>query len=842
MNKIIKTLTGFRSSATYEGSDFQGLYERLLTSQNPREFEDKDKLKLLKWAIIFCNQDYQEARKLGYRIVVRYASLFNDYLPLYDVALYEGFMPVAKFIEANFFDNNRTDERFLNSYISSYLDNFKDKASGKDIYLSLGQKRLVDFSASVESDSLVVAPTSYGKSEMIVSKVIQHSDERTCIIVPTKALLSQTKKRLLATTEVVEGYQRIITHPEMYKPDEKKFLAVLTQERLLRLMQQADDALIDNLMVDEAHSLLDGGNRAELLLQVIFILRKRNPKIKVHFFTPFLVDASSIETKYSNLSIQAARSNEFIKVQRYFLYNHNEDKKLSLYDQFTNSHIHMANLECDDLEFIHRSKALKNILYANKPRDIEDVAQRILPLCEDVDLSEGANGEFQYAYKAISEYLDPEYNLLKCIKKGVVYHHGRVPEIIRLYVEQIFSKHQGFQFIATTSTLLEGVNIPAEKIFLLSVKKGRSHLSKSDFQNLTGRICRFSEVFAKNHGRLNMLEPEIYIINGRYASKNFNPYSFLEKKAKITPNDKDEVNNILLKNPETKEEREQERHALEYVENIEAGSVDIGGRTDIRYVNSDVAKSCFKNNIYEFDIHQFESELEIKHEAIKEKGVIDDVHALMEAIVEIFIDIVDREDNKKRADHYDLTRLRNPAAQNFYSFLLEWRMKGSSYKKLISDFTWYWKEKEKQGDYKVYVGATWGEVKRNEDDFVNRYIDLRTKNKSQRVNLAILRIKDEQDFIEFNILKYVEILNDLSLLEESFYENIKYGSSDKRIICMLKNGFSLELAKVLIDSIYGEYISFDLGKDEVTIKKEAISVMEDNDENKVLIFELGFHI
>lgn len=541
MNNIIKTLNGFRTTSTYEGSDFQKLYERLLISKDSEEFTDDERSMLLKWSIVFCSQSFIEVRKLGYRIVVRYANLFKDYYPLYDIALHEGFIPVAKYIESNFLDKDRTEEHFFNSFISSFLDNFKDRAGGRNIYLSLGQKKLVNFSESTETDTLIVAPTSYGKSEMIVSKVIQNLGKRTCIIVPTKALLAQTKKRLLENDAVVDGYKRIITHPEMFKPDDDEFLAVLTQERLLRLMQQTGDVLIDHLMVDEAHGLIDAGNRAELLLQVILILRKRNPNIKINFFTPFLVDSSSIETKYSDLSVQAERSNEFIKIQRYFLYNYRENKVLSLYDQFTDKHINFASLECDDLEFIHKYKASKNILYANKPRDIEDVALRILPECNDVDLSDGASGEFQDAYKAISEYLDPEYNLLKCIKKGVVYHHGRVPEIIRLYIEQLFSKHQGFQFIATTSTLLEGVNIPAEKIFLLSVKKGRSHLSKSNFQNLTGRVCRFSEVFSDKRDDLKMLEPEIYIINGRYASKDFQPHSFLEKKAKITTKDKDDV-------------------------------------------------------------------------------------------------------------------------------------------------------------------------------------------------------------------------------------------------------------------------------------------------------------
>lgn len=85
----------------------------------------------------------------------------------------------------------------------------------------------------------------------------------------------------------------------------------------------------------------------------------------------------------------------------------------------------------------------------------------------------------------------PEYNLLKCIKNGVVYHHGGMPEVIRLYVENIFTKVPELQFIVTNSTLLEGVNIPAEKMFLLTTAIGNRNLRKSEFKNLIGRICTY---------------------------------------------------------------------------------------------------------------------------------------------------------------------------------------------------------------------------------------------------------------------------------------------------------------------------------------------------------------
>ena len=433
--------------------------------------------------------------------------------------------------------------------------------------------------------------------------------------------------------------------------------------------------------------------------------------------------------------------------------------------------------------------------------------------------------------------------MLKCIKRGVVYHHGRVPEIIRLYVEKMFSKHKGFEFIATTSTLLEGVNIPAEKIFLLSIKKGRRHLTKSNFNNLTGRVCRFSEIFSSSGGHLGMLEPEIYLLNCKYSPKDFKPEVFLEKKAKVTANDKDEIKNILLKEPETKEEEIKELEALEYVENIEKGCINTEKNVKIRYVESDIAKYCFKNNIHEFNIHDYEKELVKRFEFIKEKGTINDVNTLLAAITKIFIEIIDLQTDKQKRSYYELLRLKNISAQNFYSFFLDWRMSGSSYSKMVSAILYYWRTKqEEEFNYKVYVGTAWGETKRDEADFVERYIDLSIKNKAQKINMAILKIKDEQDFVEFNILKFIEVLNDLGLLDENFYEKIKYGSADKNIICMLKNGISMELAKILNKAKYSKFLNLNLEKDNIIIDENIILVMEGNKENKILIFELSFHV
>ena len=161
---------------------------------------------------------------------------------------------------------------------------------------------------------------------------------------------------------------------------------------------------------------------------------------------------------------------------------------------------------------------------------------------------------------------------------------------------------------------------------------------------------------------------------------------------------------------------------------------------------------------------------------------------------------------------------------------------------MIKHFLEYWKRKISNKDFIGYVGLTWGEVKRDPNDRHNLYINLQHKDDSDLVNLAIVKIKEEQDFIENHIIKYLEILHDLELIDNRFYEKVKYGSNDIRIITMLKNGFSADLANILIGSIYEKYITFNFETETLHIDKDIIHCLEENNVNDLFIFELKFHI
>ena len=128
----------------------------------------------------------------------------------------------------------------------------------------------------------------------------------------------------------------------------------------------------------------------------------------------------------------------------------------------------------------------------NKPKDIE--------LFIDIIIKENKKNSVQKIEEAcrnIAEYVHPEYRMIKALQRGVIYHHGAVPEPILLYVEKLYAEIESIQYVVTSSTLLEGVNLPADKMFLLDNKKGNGNLNPSDFKNLIGRVCRFSQIFRK---------------------------------------------------------------------------------------------------------------------------------------------------------------------------------------------------------------------------------------------------------------------------------------------------------------------------------------------------------
>lgn len=802
--------------AKIRNTDFASLYDRFVVGE---KLSQKQYEILLAIAICFTNADDINVQQLGYRIVVEYCNQTNDYIPLYEIAVNKGLYPVSKFIEQHYVDD------FKRNFFTEWNDAFTEQYVSGEICRSEQQNSLVHFFESKKDNTVsVIAPTSYGKSELIISAVKEYAGKRICILTSTKALLIQTKKRVQQISKGI--FPKIVVHPEMYNPNDPSCLAVLTQERLLRIFKKDPHLSFDCIIVDEAHEMLEDDSRSRNLANVIIVAQKRNPEVAFKFLTPFLVDSTNLKARYTTYDIEGFKVSEYIKTEKYFLCDLRNHTGLKLYDQFLNKYLPISdnrNLGFEE-DVVKAYSAGKNIIYLNKPTDIEKFALALADVLPEVD-----SKLIQTACDNISEYLQPQYNLLACLRKGIIYHHGSVPDAIRIYIEDLYKKDDAVRYVITSSTLLSGVNLPAERMFVLDNKRGRSNLSHDSFKNLVGRVCRFSEIFSHETGNLHRLEPQIYLVFGKYFAQNANCENFLRNVAKVEQNYKDAVDNVLLSEAKiTADNEEKLRQASEFIENYENGVVE---DYQERYTNTVAGKACIMNGITEFDVFAYEVTIQQQVDAYQGESLkISDSNTLLETINELFIQHLP--DNGAGS----LKRLENKEARKFYSMMFEWRVKNKSYAEMISLFVGYWHQLyKKDRNVMVYVGK-WGDVKRPGSN-VARYTKFVGKNRTQVVNLAIVRIKEEQDFIDNTLIKYVEVLHDLDLIEDGFYAQIKYGTDDERTICLIKNGLSLSSAMLLIKK-YGDHIQIDIPASTVVYGENLVAEMIKAEENQIQIYEI----
>lgn len=812
MSKYDLTLTKIRRAK--EESSFSDTYSKFLLGN---QLTNDEIFYLLKTAILFINSDEQIIERLGYRIILHYSNSYKDYKPLYDLSVLNDFVPVSKFIERKFFSADKVLHGFSSTLLSAYQENFKNNIND-GYYRSLGQLQLYSFAKNTDNVA-IVAPTSYGKSEMMRTKIRDHLDQKVCIIVPSKALLAQTKSLLVQDQIIREGFEKVVTHPEMYR-GEQNFLAVFTQERLLKFIQDNKELSLDLVMIDEAHNILEKDHRAVLLVQVLLMLKARNQNMVVNYFTPFLADTSNLRVVNKDFGVRGKKTLENMKVEMFYGYDFRSAEGLFLYDQFMDKKILMNVQYEDEFELIEHKAGRKNILYLNRPKHAEEVALMLSQRLENIRLT----NRLRKVIESISELVHPNYNLITALRKGVLYHHGAVPDIVRLYIEDVFEKTESLRYMVTTSTLLEGINIPAEKMFILSPEKTPGYLTSAQFKNLIGRVCRFREVFNSSTGSLSGLEPEIYTCGiERYSRDTFTPFSFYNERANVSKEISDKVTNPLLENSVNTETRQE---TLEYMENMQPGS---SGLEDVAGPETDLGRMCYEHNVYDFSIIQNETIINENLESYRENNdsVIDNAESLMGAIYQVFINRVELSD-----DSDNIARLRDhQQARNFYRMFIDWRSRGTVYSVMINNFINHWNNIQDD----VYIGKTWGEKKRG-GGFRNLYVDMTQKSNEQKINLAIAKIKEEQDFVDFHIMKYVEVLNALELIDESFYDRVKYGTTNERIICLLKNGFSLDLARRLVEN-YGELIEFNLERDTLSYNEALVEAMRENNENEILIFE-----
>ena len=313
----------------------------------------------------------------------------------------------------------------------------------------------------LDGDSVILsAPTSFGKSKIIDAVIASRKFRNIAVIVPTLALIDETRRRL---SQFADRY-KIVTHLSQCPSDSNIF--VFTAERAVAYDQFP---VIDFFVIDEFYKLgaisVDE-DRTVALNQALYKLLKYNGQFyllgpNIHHIPDGLESAYRCffyPTRYSTVVT------EQIMVPG------------------RGNGIHRLVTLCQRLNE-------PTLIFCKSPARVNEVAHALIEAGVGVDAP-----ELQPAADWAGRNYHPEWVFGKALVRGIGIHHGRLPRSLAQYVVRMFNDLR-LRFLVCTSTLIEGVNTKAKNVVIFDNKIAREQIDFFTFNNIRGRSGRMFEHF-----------------------------------------------------------------------------------------------------------------------------------------------------------------------------------------------------------------------------------------------------------------------------------------------------------------------------------------------------------
>ena len=360
------------------------------------------------------------------------------------------------------------------------------------------------------------APTASGKTFLVLQWLINHmrsSEARVSVyLAPTRALVSEIESNLLALLGKDSGIQ-VSSLPLRDKydaatADGARVILVFTQERLHLLANILNDAIaIDLLIVDEAHKIGDN-QRGVVLQDAIEHVSRANSALKLVFISPANQNPEELLADAPEGVEAAAVDRDAPTVLQNVIVAEQVPRKPKLWNLSVRQH--NATLPVGVLQLASSPAGLRKrlafiaaavgerggtLVYANGAANSEEIADLISQLLSSAGPSDPELLELaDLARKGVH----PQFKLAPLVERGVAFHYGNMPSLIRLEVERLFRTGK-IRFLICTSTLIEGVNLSCRTIVLRGPRKGIGHpMEPHDFWNLAGRAGRWGDEFQGN--------------------------------------------------------------------------------------------------------------------------------------------------------------------------------------------------------------------------------------------------------------------------------------------------------------------------------------------------------
>lgn len=461
--------------------------------------------------------DAAEAAKKAYNVAIRTVSLGNGAGSIFREASTIILSRIGNFPALQLLNERFSTEVSAFSALEILAREFENRAVSGDrsVVLTDFQVRLLK-SLETKKWVSVSAPTSAGKSftlELEIGRQLRGlRNYRVVYLVPTRALMRQVIQDLV---QIVRGteFQNIPILSAPSPPSDldsaSKIIYVLTQERFANLLAAGGVELgLDALIIDEAQEITEQ-NRGQILEAVIGKALTLFPTLKVFFSSPlksnpeYLLNLFTKETDSESfiehvtpvsqniINVYSIKGRGNTSQARFELWLEGETLGLGTKDlsfQFRKPYLHKFAINFTGSEET-------SIIYCNEPRSADKTAAE---LAQEINTPELIESSISELASFLREHVHSQYRLADLLEKRVAFHYGNIPQLIRGKIEELL-KSRVLRFVCCTSTLLQGMNLPAKNIFVENPKKGRGRpMQSGDFWNLVGRAGRMAKEFDGN--------------------------------------------------------------------------------------------------------------------------------------------------------------------------------------------------------------------------------------------------------------------------------------------------------------------------------------------------------
>lgn len=499
------------------------------TGESTHQITTDDIRKLIGYASILALEDNSKEKKTSYEICTRLIAISNNenesLIEATDFILSRlGNFPGRKLLRDRYTDITPLVPALLRferstREIGNTIETGQKKAVLTDFQLQLfeelGKKQTVSVSA----------PTSAGKSFTLgldlLRRILQSKKTQSIVyVVPTRALIREVSMKFRNfLKEEISDDETIPIRTVPFPIDREKvhsgIIYVLTQERLMSLLFTTQGIpWITTLFIDEAHGIQDK-SRGVILESAIETTLQKFPTIELHFASPLISNPEIFPALFNRPNSKSILE-EFSPVSQNIILVSEVLRKVKQASFSLLNNSSELNLGIRDLDFEFRKPActLKanfaisvtapdetTILFANGPAATEKLAEALVSATQkDSTISP----EILELIDFLKNEIHTDYLLIKTLQHKVAFHYGSMPSLIRTKIEDLV-KQGKIKYICCTSTLLQGVNLPAKHIIIENPKSGSAfNMTRQDFLNLIGRAGRLQYEF---HGNIWCIKP-----------------------------------------------------------------------------------------------------------------------------------------------------------------------------------------------------------------------------------------------------------------------------------------------------------------------------------------------